>query len=133
MKPAECTGVDAMNLASKISDVVSKHGVAAVFQTYATTVYDEATGKATRGAATSHTVTVSPPNADGGVVKRFGNIDGVKESELFAIVAASGLTCTPDVGQEFIWDSKTWSVTWVNPIRSKDGVLAYQFGIKGAQ
>ena len=120
-----------MDLASKVTDVIVKYGVAAVFKTYATTVYDEATGKATLGAATSHAVTVTPPNADSSVVKQFGGVDGVKGSELFAVVAASGLAFTPDVGQEFVWDGKTWAVTWVNPIRSKDGVLAYQFGIKG--
>ena len=121
-----------MDLVSKVTDTIARYGVAAVFKTYATTVYDEETGKTTLGTATSHTVTVTPPNADGGVVKRFGGVDGVKESALFALVAASGLTFTPDVGQEFVWDGKTWTVTWVNPIRSKDGVLAYQFGIKGA-
>lgn len=122
-----------MDLTSKVRDTIVKHGVAAVFTTYATTVYDEATGKATRGAATSNPVTVTPPNADGSVVKQFGSVDGVKEASLFAIVAASGLTFTPDVGQEFVWDSKTWTVTWTNPIRDNTGVVAYQFGIKGAQ
>ncbi len=103
----------------------------AVFRTYATETYSTSTGKTTRGTKTEHTVTVVTPNADGKVVQRFGAIDGVKEAALFSLVSAQGLTFEPAVGQEFVWDSQTWTVTWVNPIRGPVGVLAYQFGIKG--
>lgn len=121
-----------MDLAAKVLSVIRKYGVAAVFNAYATETYSASTGKVTRGTLTAHSVTVTPPNADGSVAKQFGNVDGVKEASLFSVVAASGLGFAPAVGQEFVWDSKTWSVTWVNPILDNTGLIAYQFGIKGA-
>lgn len=115
----------------EVADMIREDGVSAVFKTYASASLTPSTGKVTRGTSTSHTVTVVPPNADGGVVEQYGSIDGVKEAKLFSVVAALGLAFEPQVGQEFVWDNQTWTVTWVNPIRSNAGVLAYQFGIKG--
>jgi hypothetical protein len=111
--------------------MIARHGVSAVFNTYATQTFDRSTGAVTRGAKTAHTVVVSPPNANGGPARRFGNVDGIREAEKFAIIAASGLLFTPAVGQEFVWDGRTWVVTWVNPLRSAAGVLAFEFGIEG--
>lgn len=115
----------------EVSNMIAADGVTAVFRTYASAVLNKSTGKVARGAMTAHTVTVIPPNADGGVVKQFGDVDGVKDASLFSMVAAQGLAFEPAVGQEFVWDGQTWTVTWTNPIRSNIGVLAYQFGIKG--
>lgn len=118
--------------AAEVLAMVQEDGVSAVFNTYATPAnYDATDGGVSRGARTAHPVTVIPPNADAGVVKQFGNVDGVKEASLFSLVPASGLSFEPYVGQEFVWDSQTWAVTWINPIRSNAGVLAYQFGIRG--
>jgi hypothetical protein len=115
----------------EVADIIEADGERAAFVTYATVELDRSTGKVTRGVEASHEVTVVPPNADGGVVEQFGSVDGVKEASLFSIVAALGLAFEPTVGQEFLWNDRTWTVTWVNPIRSNLGVLAYQFGIKG--
>lgn len=121
--------ISASEVAAMIQD--PEVGVSAVFNTYACEDLSPATGKVTRGALTAHSVTVMAPNAGGRAVEQFGDTEGVREAELFSIVAAQGLSFTPYAGQEFVWDGKTWSVTWVNPIRTATGVIAYEFGIKG--
>ena len=127
----ETTQEAQMITAARVAQIIYRYGVSAVFNTYASESYSETTGKVTRSGLTAHTVTVTPPNADGSIVKQFGPIDGVTDAALFSVVAAQGLTFEPAVGQEFVWDSRTWVVTWTSPVRGPSGVLAYQFGIKG--
>jgi len=116
--------------AAKVLTILTKYGADGVFRTYVTTTYDPTTGAVTLGASTDHTHKIIPPYSPGRAdLERWSGIEGIKEAQALSAVSASGLTFTPAVGMEVLYDSKAWRIVGVNPIRFQDDLLLYEFAL----
>jgi len=117
--------------AARILEILETYGVDAVFRTYASTDHDPATGDVTLGATTNHTHKAIPPYSPGRADMARWVGDGIQGAQALTAVSSAGLAFTPAVGMEFIYDSKTWRITGVNPVRYKGNVVMYELALGG--
>ena len=118
--------------ADKTLSLLARYGVDAVFRVYTTNTYDSTTGKTTQAGPVDHTHKIIPPYKPGsGGMEKFGSVDGVVKADALSAVSPSGMTITPAVGMEVIYDSKTWTITAVNPIRTQTEIVLYALALAG--
>jgi hypothetical protein len=116
--------------ADRVLAILQKYGADGVFRTYATTGYDPTTGAVTLGATTDHTHKIIPPYAPRRAdLERWSGIEGVQVAEALSGVSAAGLTFTPAVGMEVLYDGKTWRIISVNPVRYQTDVIFYELAL----
>ena len=116
--------------AAKTLSLLAKHGVDAVFRVYGTDSYDPTTGITTHAVPADHTHKIVPPYKSGSsAMERFGGVDGVVIADAFSAVSPSGMTITPAVGMEVIYDSKTWIITAVNVVRTEAEIVLYELAL----
>lgn len=115
-----------MNIdAAMTLELVTEYGADAVFRVYPSKVYDPETGKATLGAPTNHTHKV----VEGQASEAFARIDGVPEADLILYVSPSGMTITPEVGMEVLYDSKTWVIFAHHRTAYKGSAVLYELAL----
>ncbi len=121
-----------MITAARILEILNEYGTNATFRTYASQTYAAGTGQVALGTKTDAVHKILPPytlrTAD---LKRWSQIDGIKEAQALSAVAASGLAFTPAVGMEVLYENKTWLIKGVNPIRTAAEVVLFELALVG--
>ncbi len=117
--------------AARVLEILEAYGVDAVFRTYTSTDYDPTQGSVTLGAETDYTHKVIPPYAPGHAEMARWVGDGIQGASALTAVSASGLSFTPAVGMELLYDRKTWRITGVSPVRYKGDVVLYELALGG--
>ncbi len=109
--------------------LINQSGTDAIFDvpTGTGTGYDRTTGSVNNPTAPV-TRKVTPPSA-----VKLGMIDGdvVQVGDMQCLVAASGLTFTPERSMTVTVAGQTWTIQMVQPLQSGDEIAAYKLFMRG--
>lgn len=105
--------------------LIEKHGKVGSFR-ISSKVYNEATGKVVE-TVTNVSRKVSPPYE---FDKRLVNGDTIKATDLKVIVAASGLSFTPSIGNQLTLDGTSYHVLNVSPHYTGELIAAYTLHLR---
>jgi len=107
-------------------DLINSFGKDGTFTVKDSEAYDPSTGVVS---VTTSTVVIkmSPPTP---YERRYINGDLVKAGDTEVLIAASGLTFTPDEGQKVEFDSETWNVVSVGRLYSGESIAVYRLQLR---
>jgi len=107
-------------------DLLSTFGKDLTFIVKGSESYDATTGSVTVSES-SVVVKGSPPAP---YARKYITGDLVKEGDVQTIIAAQGLTITPDEGQRVEFDSEKWHIVSIKRIYSGEQVAAYELQLR---
>lgn len=111
----------------KLAALLERKGLTATARVYPSASFDPATNKTTLGIAIDYSIKIIPP---------YKNAEGYKKAELITAgkgwtgVANKELAFTVKAGLILIISGKTWTVTSIQPLSNKTGVLFYLMQIE---
>jgi len=108
-------------------DLLDTYGKPATWRELSPT-YDDETRETTFGAATEHTVSVSPPSR---YTSRLVDGDLIQAGDMQTILAGQNLPFTPTEGKhELQIDNDVWRVVSVNPVRSGKNIAIWKVQLR---
>lgn len=108
-------------------ELITEFGKSVTFIKVTLGAYNPATGEAAETGTTDYTQLVSPPSP---FEERWVDGELIKKSDVYVLIAASGLTFTPSTDFAVTIDTISYRVIAVEPIYSGESIAVYRLQLR---
>jgi len=110
----------------KVLAVLDKYGTNATFTAQVAT-YNPATRSVSGGTPAPKVWKMAPPSP---YAKNLLDGDAIRIEDLSTVIAASGITFTPAIGMDVLFNALTYKIVSINTLRSGDDIAAYELQLR---